>query len=217
MELERDLGKQFIKYLLEHDYPESSIATEMLIGDNYRVDIAVIDPISKLPIQIFELKSQNDPKRIEYGINQLQKYRSILGSNNLPAYLVVPKSTSPYFEVISIDKNTEKTQRSSNENSSIVLNYASQKVARNTETVNRIINEKKSAVDKFQWACWILALILAAIYMLWKLKKISIEANDIALFGAIAALVVIPFSSKLKILGVEFERESKSKQTIDNN
>ncbi len=215
MELEPDLAKRFIQYLLEHNYPQESIATEFRIDDYHRVDVAVIDPKYKSPIQIFEFIRRKYENQLGIELAQLRKYRKILNNGDIPAYLVLPKESTPFFEIISIDENLTGTHKNTKIHHGLTLNYGFQKAARSSETLNKIKKNKRSAVNKFQWACWTLALLLSILFGVVKIKPLTIEANDLALIGGIAGLIVIPFSNRIKILGIEFEREHKAHQKME--
>jgi len=54
---EKDLLFSLIKYLTSHGYPEEALALEWKVGQKYRVDLAVIEPVTNKPIALFELKS----------------------------------------------------------------------------------------------------------------------------------------------------------------
>ena len=56
MEREESTLHRLIDYLLAHGYPEESLAIEFPIGRRFRADIAVVDPRTRLPVAIFELK-----------------------------------------------------------------------------------------------------------------------------------------------------------------
>ncbi len=190
---------RFIDYLIMHGYPESSIAVEYEIGKNTRVDIAILDTKTNLPIQLFELKSRKNQQMIEMGKRQISKYKQLLGNKNIPTYLVFPESIKPYFSILDIS-DTE------NENTMSSLNYKGQKNSRIAEEVREIKHKKERTIDNFKIICWILAVIVLFIALLNKYCSFNISAIDLTLLGLIIGLVLIPFASKLKILGVEFER-----------
>jgi len=70
------------------------------------------------------------------------------------------------------------------------------------------------SVDVFKWICWALAILFATLLVLLKTNvlKVQLDAADKGMIGAIVALILIPYASKLKILGVEFERLQKSRE-----
>lgn len=67
-------------------------------------------------------------------------------------------------------------------------------------------NKKEIVVDSFKFACWILAFVVLIIGILAKLKIFELDATDLTIISIVIALILVPFASKLKILGFEFER-----------
>ena len=64
----------------------------------------------------------------------------------------------------------------------------------------------------FKWTSWILALLVLVIGVLNKFKLITVDTTDLAIIGACFGLIILPFSSKLKFLGMEFERFEMTKK-----
>jgi hypothetical protein len=204
--LERDTALQFIEYLKAHGYPDSSIALEYRIGEKYRVDIAILDPINNIPIQLFEIKSRKSSETVHMGIEQLQRYRSVAKNPGIPGYLVFSIDEEPYFEVLNIDKISNQNLVANSENMLFGLNYSAQRVSRIAEEATIIKKEKEDTVDSFKWTCWSTAIVIFILGVLSKFKVLTLNATDLTILGAIIALILVPYSSKLKILGVEFER-----------
>ncbi|MDR6966364.1 hypothetical protein J2X31_000357 [Flavobacterium arsenatis] len=209
MELEKDTLKKLIEYLKAHGYPENSFAVEYKIG-NFRVDLAIIDPETKIPILLFEIKSQNNNLNIKFGRNQLLKYLTDLGDSTVPTYLVFPIPYNPFFEIkrlyfnVENEQIVEKTVLDETE-----FDFIMQKRARISERVEKNQKKTEDTIDNFKWFCWGLALLILFIGILKKFKVIDIDATDLALGGALFGLVILPFASKLKFLGMEFERFEK--------
>jgi hypothetical protein len=206
MQLERDTATRLIEYLKTHGYPENSIAVEYQIGDRYRVDVAILDLKKNIPIQLFEIKSMKTPEMIRMGTEQVQKYVSYLKNKNIPVYLVFPKDEAPFLEIIKIDPQNLKSLREVSEETSFIPNYIAQRNSRIAEEADIVSKKKEKVIDTFKIICWIVAGITLVIGVLSKLKVIDLDATDLTIIGAVIALILIPFASKLKILGVEFER-----------
>ncbi len=106
MELERDTLTYLIGYLKKHGYPEDGFAVEYKIGD-YQVDLAIIDPVLKIPVILFELKSGPEGRIRKMGIEQLKRIRGKY--TNVPLYLVYPKDRKPFFEIERVFLDEYKT------------------------------------------------------------------------------------------------------------
>lgn len=202
MELEKDTLAALIEHLKSHGYPEGGFAVDHKIG-SYREDLAVIDPVLKTPVVLFELKSR-------------WSGRTRGRHADIPLYLVSRIEKEPYFELerLFIDDHQTGDRRGkipwpSEKAGYDVLNYAYQRNARRGELIARNRDNAKKTIDAFRNACWALAGLIAAAEVLHKLSVITLDAADITIFGLIIALTVIPFAGTLKILGIEFERLKK--------
>lgn len=206
MELERETLNNLIKYLKTHGYPEESFGVEYQLG-KYRIDLAIIDPQSKLPILIFEVKSKINSQIIDSGKRQIEIYLKELRDNSIPTYLVFPNRKSPYFTIKKLILN-HKTNKIDEElvSDTLELDFLMQKQSRISEQIEKNKTERKSTVDKFSWVSWAIALIILIIGILKKLKILIIDTTDLAIIGACIGLIILPFSNKLKFLGMEFER-----------
>jgi len=206
MQMEMELANYFIRYLKEHGYPENSIAVEYKIGNKYRADIVILDLKRNIPIQIFEVKSNKTVETIRRGTEQLKQYLSELGNFIIPAYLVFPKNEEPFFEVVRINEIANESDEEIERQNDLSLNYKGQRISRIAEEAKTINREKKKIVDSFAITCWIAAGVMLIVGILSKAKIVILDTTDLTILGVIVALVLIPFASKLKILGVEFER-----------
>lgn len=212
MELERNTLDKLVKYLKEHGYPESSFAIEYKIGKQ-RVDLAIIDPETQIPIIVFEVKSEKSKQLIDFGKKQLESYLKNLPDYYVPAYLVFPKNKQPFFEIqrIEFDSETNKIIKKTVVDKS-ELDFKMQKQSRLSERIEKNQKERTATIDKFKWISWILALVILIIGVLNKLKYLTIDTTDLAIFGVVIGLIILPFASKLKFLGMEFERFEMTKK-----
>jgi hypothetical protein len=205
-----EMINRFIECLLNNNYPKESIAVEYNVGERYRVDIAIIDPNRKVPIQFFEIKKIKNNETLFSGKKQLQRYRSFFSEKNIPAYLVFPKDVTPYFEIINIDIDNDDLKINKNDteykNGNIILNYHAHLNARISENIQTIKKEEKKVVDIFKIESWIIGIVVFIIGFLSKIGLFTLDAKDLSLLGITIALFLIPYAGKLKILGLEFER-----------
>lgn len=212
MELERATLDSLIKYLKEHGYPDSSFAIEYKIGKQ-RIDLAIIDPDTQIPIIVFEVKSRKSRQSIDFGKKQIEGYLRSLPDSSVPAYLVFPKGNTPFFDVqrISFDSKTNKIVEEVVVDKS-ELDFNMHKQSRLSERIEKNQKERTSTIDKFKWISWVLALIILTIGVLNKFKIITIDTTDLVIIGAGIGLIILPFANKLKFLGMEFERFEMTKK-----
>lgn len=211
MELEKDTMYKLVEYLKKHDYPDESLAIEYRIPNtNYRADLAVVDPKTNIPIIIFELKSRKSKELISRGQEQLKKYLSSLPNNQIPAYLVFPKSEAPFFEIINIHKEGEEIENNYN-----IIQNLDYRLFRNTalsQNANTVQEKKKKVFNSLGVVSWILAGLLLILLVFKKIYNFNLDGTDTVLIGGIVGLVLIPFASKAKFLGIEFERYTDAKK-----
>ena len=209
MKLEKNLMDLLIDYLKSHGYPEKSFAIEYNTG-KYFVDLAIVDPDSKLPIMIFEVKSKPSDEMKKLGILQIKKILRDLGDIEIPAYLVDPLEKSPYFktERVYLKKNKKYKIDQNKENDSF-FNYNFQKQSRNSERIANNTKKREEVVDDFKFVCWTIAFIILVLIVIFRLFKFTLNTIELSSIALIIALIVAPYASKLKFLGIEFERLKK--------
>lgn len=208
MRLEPDTLKALIDYLIAHGYPENSMAIEYPIG-KYRVDLAIIDPNTTEPIIFFEIKSKLTPEIERQGEKQLVSFLKALGKMSIPAYLVFRDEGSPPFIIKRFKPKDENEEISQEIEAKDILPYSTLRESRLNVVIEETKDERKKIVDKFWIICWIFAAIV--IYLFYKdyFEKIAISNSQLTLIIFAAILILLPFASKLKILGVEYERKPK--------
>jgi hypothetical protein len=207
MPFESEITATFIEYLKQNGYPENSITADYIVGERNRADVVIIDPKTRIPLEVYEIKNSKSSKNIQSGKEQVLKYLTLLNNKNIPAYLVFPNESEPFFEIVDIN-DISGTDIDRTINKAIDLNYLILKNSRINQEINEIQKQKKNTFDNFKLVCWILSLIIVCIEILIKTKLLSVDVSDLALIGVAIALVLMPFASKLKILGIEFERFS---------
>jgi len=206
MERNRDTLNALIEYLVVHGYPVSSIALEFPAGRR-RADLAVVDPATTEIVAVFELKRERNPKSEMVGREQLRSYLEALGNPAIPSFLVFDRpGQTPPFEIERIKLQGESTDGGL---AAALPNFDVLQKSRRSTAVAEKKTEKKVALDMFLVACWISAFVTGIFFIVDLLTNFHLTQHQLALLGATVALVLIPFASKLKILGVEFERLKK--------
>ena len=208
MELEQDTLNALVTYLIQHGYPENSMAFEWPIG-RYRVDLAIIDPDTGDPIALFEVKSQITHQSEKMGIKQLSSFWTSLNRPNIPTYLVFRSNRNPPFEIKRIDLNSYNSEEGSNYSPESILPFTTLIGSRRNIAIEEKVEERKKILDWFWIICWIYSI--GAIYLFYKdyFEAVSLSNSQITLIGVISVLTLLPFASRLKILGVEYERRTK--------
>ncbi|MBC8491142.1 MAG: hypothetical protein H8D42_01120 [Candidatus Marinimicrobia bacterium] len=201
MERETELLTRLAEYLVSHGYPEESIILEWRISRKYIVDLAVIDPKSKKAVALFELKRNKNERSVSLAKEQLKRYIDELGDIQIPLYVVFPSDTEPYFELFYIPSIKDDVVRI--EQFPTFINF---KTSILSKELSKTEKSRRDTLKYFRRICWILASILTVLVYLDFRDILKITAERLAIIGLIIGLIIIPFASKLKVLGLEFER-----------
>lgn len=209
MEREKDLLFALIKYLVAHGYPEEALVFEWKVDSRHMVDLAVIEPTTNKPIALFELKRQKNPQTFEMAIRQLEAYSKAVGDDQIPTYIVFPGEGTPPFEMYHLKKNISQKEPQDTSQIERVPDYSFLKSSKIKKEILETEKKRKSTLDWFQVICSILAIALMVLLCFEFAGKLKLTPERLVLIGAIIGLIIVPVASKLKILGVEFERYNK--------
>ena len=211
MKNEKATTDTFINYLKEHDYPEKSIAMQFGSSQGFRIDLAIIDDVTNVPIQLFEIQLNKNEEHINRAIMQINNYRRTLQNANIPAYLVISQDDNPFFEIRKINgQKAEPIEDLTGE-----LNYEAQRRARVSEGKRNVVAEREATLDKFKIFCWILAGITLLIVILEKSSVFNFQFTSIDFYFILTVIILclIPYFSKIKFSNVELERLTRDKET----
>lgn len=201
-------------YLIAHGYPSESIYLEYPIG-NCRVDLAVVDPITSLPMQLFEIKSNPSDYSLERGRKQLRKISQELPNNNFTTFLVYPIEQRPFFKVKQVFcRVPEKTEVDINltGKTGAELNFQIQKASSRSGYIETIKEDKNRNIKKLKFIFSILSIILAAI--LFSEIMMDIILNNSTTIITLPRLYVVilivfmqafPFISSIKFANCELD------------
>lgn len=203
MEREINILNRLAQYLVQHGYPQDSIILEWKVSDKYRVDLAVIDNISKKPIALFESKRDRRNESENIAIEQLKNYAKALGDTTIPLYLVFGANNVEGFELFFLGKEEDKEVLKF---IPTIPQFTNLKNGFLSKAVSKNEKEKKDTFNWFKFICWLLALVVMILLFFDFKGCISITPERLGIIAIIIGLVVVPFARKLNILGLEFER-----------
>ncbi len=208
MGLEKSTFNLLIDYLKAHGYPEESFSIEHPISENLRVDLAIVDPITREVLMVFEIKSKKSHSTERFGRTQIESFRRALGKG-IPYYLVFPPTVNTSVpEIVRITFEDEDLNLVS-EFPEEVLEYYSLRKAR----TNSVIAGKKAAskklVDGFAITARIISMAFTVFSVLSILKITSFDAASVILMLTASGFLVAPYVSKLTIGILSMERLQK--------
>ncbi len=212
MKSEKKNFEYLIEFLRKHGFPETSFASEFKFIDRH-VDLAILDPVLSIPLIFFEFKPNKTNELVELDeesrSNQLKK----LYNSTIPTFLVYSESFEPFFSIHQVFFDSPEDRfRIERIPSRSILYYSYLRRSRLIEESRKTAEKKEKTMDHFRILCWIASIAILIIAVLNKLSILSITSTDLTLLGGGLALLILPFASKLKILGVEFERYKKAKE-----
>nr|WP_320162326.1 type I restriction enzyme HsdR N-terminal domain-containing protein [uncultured Methanoregula sp.] len=213
---ERELVNILIETLKHQGVSEDSIALEWPIesnGHHYRVDLAIIDKLLNKPIALFEIKSRKDRKREKDAEFQLKRYASLLKNQDIPLFVVYPnESKDTPLEITRIKQDPDDADSYDFFSSDQIPKISILKNSARQKTLFELLNEKENAIKNFQLVCWILGFGSLVILILNLTGFLVLKTEQIALIGVVLGLFLLPFASKIKIPGLEFERLKDAEQ-----
>lgn len=215
---EIDIHDFFVKYLIENGYPENSINIDQIIYHPERTckpDIIIVDPYSNTPLAIFELKKNKTEKTFSIAADRLIMYSRGLNNPDIPLYAVFPKMTddkSLGFEFFTINCSDDNKKIDNTKKNEKPPDYKILKNSRLTKEISKISNEQEKTIDYFQIMCWISAIFVFFALLADIFNYIKIDLQRLSLTGVIVGLFILPYASRLKILGFEFERLTQIKK-----
>ena len=216
MEFERDAMVRLGEILIEKGYPLNTIRYDALSGKK-RADLVVHDPgDATIPLAVFEIKRNFNPHRWDEKFQQtalqlkgwLQSANIEIAPLSIPVFLVTfsKESSDLIFYQLSGDWLSGKTDALYTTRLDDLPSYSTLAAQRRRTDVGVIKKEEKAAVDHFKRLCWGLAAAVTALLVVDWVGWHTITVTQLSLIGAIAALVVFPYVTKLKVLGIEMER-----------
>jgi len=215
MEREESTLRRLIDYLLAHGYPEESLAIEFPIGGRFRADIAVVDPSTRLPVAIFELKRYPDERSRSLGRQQLDRFLKTLGTQSVQAYLVWTTDEAPYFE---IERYVPSSQGNDAETHARIEEIPFE--LQREGALSRRTGEKR-AKERY-WrrgltACsGSLAATLFAFLGMELTGVVRLGTAGLLLLAGACLAVLLPFYERIRFYGIELSRELRKEGGEEN-
>lgn len=212
LKLDEIITNKFCDELQKAGVSKNSIVSPYRLRNKFlEVDVALIDPLSNEVMCIFEIKhsSTNDIMTFDMARVQLQKVNQTLNSNDILYFLVLYDYHKKDFTIFPVltENGSFEISRENIDISNIAKFYKSSNTELLLKAYSKTKKEVNKTIDWFKGTCWILAVVVLILGLLNYFKYIELSTTDLALLGAFLALIIMPFSKKLKVLGVEFERQ----------
>lgn len=220
----RAYQQEFVRYLVDNGYPEDTVVVEFGIGRVARrlIDVAIIDPSRKTPIAVFGLAKEFDELKVKY--DHLQGMRRLL--HDAPIFLVLRDPETKHFKIFRtfprhsadhplVGRGLEEVDLFQTEEQEGVPSYQNMLLRARSASLLEAEKTRQEAVDHFARICWLLAGLVLVAFIADVAGFTSLATSQLSLLALSVALILIPFASKLKILGIEFERQKENSKTGD--
>ena len=201
-----DQELNLVDYLISHGYPIESIVMEWEPKEHQRVDLAIVDPVTKTPAAIFEVKSKTAAGSIERGIQQITQYYRAIGDSHLLGYLVVSSGKSK-LEFYLVDEKGGASKIKKIPSYALLINSAVKKEWR------KIKQESAHEIDKFHVTAWTLAVLLLIVLILDQVRVSTLDTNRLLVMGLISTLFIAPFVARIRVFGIEIDNLNSDKKT----
>ena len=207
---ELQLRSMFVKNLAnEKGYADSSLRAELLLPKNARVDLVSLNTDDDTITSIFEFKSTTSNRTLKDAASQLLNYKKLLGGTNVPAYIVTPSDgDEALFNIYAVTDSGELEFIKFSDFPSYITLISSEKALNKSK--NKA--ETKDTIDKFKMLCFSISIITLILLVLDIADTLKLTSGQLSLLAISIALALIPFAAKLKILGIEFERNEPKKK-----
>lgn len=199
---------RLIAHLVSQGYSRRNILIQPSFGQG-RPDVLLLDPTTRAPLAVVEVRENLD--ELEDVAIAGDAVLNDFGTQNADVriFLAQPQGeTFGFLEVIS--KRGDKAWYTFSTTSLSEFPRAPSVVrGARASALAATLGERRRAVDGFKATCWLLAAAAFLVGAADTVGLIDLNPTRLAIFGVVIALVVIPFASRLKLLGVEFERLQK--------
>ena len=204
--------RKFADHLITLGYPEESIIYEPALHTvdgkiKYRPDFAIIDPQKKEYLAIIDIKNEKFFST-DKAKEQFNYYKNLLKKEKILFFFVspneIPNAINPYYLYF-----FDESGRLVKSDFSFFPTFKTLIVEDAAVRKNEVRKNKSDALERFQMLCWLLSAILliivasdvACAYFGFTL----LNTERMALLGAGAAFIILPYSQKFKALGIEWE------------
>lgn len=208
MRVEAKLQRAFRHFLIaERGFPDEAISLEASLPGRVRVDLLLLDPITRKYLGIIEfrvVREAFEKNRRNY-LSQLLVYQAAVRDLQLPVFLVMPASIGErVFDIWRPDDDNGLEEVTTKDFPTFEA-LRSLIAARDLEQTRaaQVTSVKSVSSVSVLLALLVGVLLMTAVADLWKptWEKLSLTAGFIG-------LLLFPEVRKLKIAGLEFERNA---------
>jgi hypothetical protein len=199
-----------LSYKPEHVLFNYRLPHNWAAAKEYIPDIAIINPKSKEILAVIEIKTLIERERFIAAYSAVSR---AMGQRAIPFFLVfVLDAENQQFEIHQIvaGESNPIDPGAFPPPGALALGNAANSIQETKET-------RKDTLDEFKQACYFLSWFLFMVLILDFLGWVSWTKERLMLLTGAVVLIVIPNATKLKVLGIEFERLlKKNEQEADD-
>ncbi len=191
---------RFIDYLKRESYPEESIVTDW--GTHKKIDIAVLEPESKIPIAIYEVKSVENEDSLQLAILQLKEYTLTLNIK-VKCSVVLPSKNNNGFNVYDVTDavNENKVIHLKDlepENEQARFLHAAQGAKAEQEMLSK--ENKKIIITDLKVFCWkFIPVTSLVLIILDRFMILPFTVERLIIYAGTIAIMLLPFVNEIKM------------------
>jgi len=205
---ESELAQDFVEFLVtELGFPRDALLRDYPIptdssNRHWLLDLLITDPTNSRFLAIIEFKIHKTRTSQEDAFIQLRRYLDAL-NQPIPAFLVMNSIESPTgYSIFALSEIAEWKEIPRHE---FPLFSALQSGAI-ANRKQQLTTQRKRGFDDLKIVCYTSAGVFLVVCILSALKIFVPTPAELSLMGAIVGLLILPNATKLKGLGIEFER-----------
>lgn len=219
--LEQEMTGRLLDALLLRGYPEDCLIREMPIGEwrgreRIRADLVVVGQQRKVPIAVFEEKSQKTHESIRRAVCQLLRCQSLLRVS-AQLFIVVP-SASEELEFYAIPTSGEKSLEFIVANIDVyqikdVPRY--EQLAAGLESKYELARQERreERLDEMKPLAWCLALLLFSVFIAdFIFNKASLTTQSASILGVSVLVALLPYYDTIVIKDVSLLRKKEGEK-----
>jgi len=208
---ELELAQDFIEFLVtELGYPRDALLRDYPIPTDSsrhraRLDLLIVDPAIAKFLAVVEFKIHQTRTSQEDAFIQVKRYLEAI-NQPIPAFLVMNSIESPVgYAIFAFTDGTEWKEIPRHE----FPLFSALRSGAIANQKNTISDQRQRRFDELKVICYVGAGVLLVLFVLSACKVFVPTPAELSLIAAIVGLLILPNATKLKGLGIEFERITK--------
>ena len=209
---ERELERLVVEELKRNGYPSDTVVPEWK-NKNTRIDIAVMDQDTQIPLMIIECKLVSNAHSVEAAANQLRRYRDTL-DYPVKAYAAFYGTSGKAVEFYDFTKKIDDYKVPISECGPTDLpSYEEIRTGAESKYISAQKRQKRRYINGLKIICWgIIPALIIALFILDVLSLYPLTTERLILFGILILSLLLPFFGVVKVGEVTLSNKKKDEE-----